>query len=47
MKKRNIILIIFIFLIVCIGITFGIFKLFDAMKSENEKVKKDMEEIHL
>jgi hypothetical protein len=46
-KKRNIILIIFIFLIVCIGITFGIFKLFDAMKSENEKVKKDMEEIHL
>ena len=34
-------------LLICIGIVFGILKLFSAMKNENEKVKKNMEEIHL
>ncbi len=46
MKKRNVILIIFIVLLIGMGIILGISKLFSAMKSENEEVKKNMEEIH-
>lgn len=47
MKKKNVILIIFVIILISIGIVFGVLKLFDAMKTENEKVKKNMEEIHL
>lgn len=47
MKKRNIILIVFIVLLISVGIVLGILKLFSAMKNENEEVKKNMEEIHL